>query len=360
MTRHTLYDLTRQTVKEFLADNAPRLGAAMAFYTALSLAPLLLAVIGIAGLVYGEAAARGEIAHQISDLIGKDQAEVVQGMLAKSASRSGGVLATVIGFATLIVGATGLFAELQGALDTVWNVKPDTKKSGIWATVKDRLLSFAMIGVMAFLLLVSLAFSAVVTGLGGAFERWLPYSSVWLQVANLAVSLLVTGLMFAMIFKVLPHARPAWSDVWVGAALTAVLFTVGKYLIGLYLGKASVGSAYGAAGSFVVLLVWVYYSTQILLLGAEFTQVYALRHGSGVQAVAGLTPADPSNPTGAGAQRFPAATPEPVISRSRLAGVSFVRHGICFTPSTLVSGVLRSCHRVPRRGRAPVVSSPGG
>jgi membrane protein len=325
MTRRTAYQLARQTVKEFLADNAPRLGAAMAFYTALSLAPVLLVVIGIAGLAFGEQAARGEIAHQIANLVGKEQAEVVQDMLKKSAGRGGGVLATVIGFATLLVGATGLFAELQGALDTVWNVKPDPDKSGIRATVKDRLLSFAMIGVMAFLLLVSLVFSAVVSGLGEAFERWLPYSSVWLQAANVAVSLVVTTLMFAMIFKVLPHARPAWSDVWVGAALTAVLFTIGKYLIGLYLGRASVGSTFGAAGSFVVLLVWVYYSTQILLLGAEFTQVYALRHGSGVKAVAGLTPADPSNPSGAGAQLHPppradevpaappAATPEPVI-----------------------------------------------
>jgi len=325
MTRRTAYQLARQTVKEFLADNAPRLGAAMAFYTAQSLAPVLLVVIGIAGLAFGEQAARGEIAHQIANLVGKEQAEVVQDMLKKSAGRGGGVLATVIGFATLLVGATGLFAELQGALDTVWNVKPDPDKSGIRATVKDRLLSFAMIGVMAFLLLVSLVFSAVVSGLGEAFERWLPYSSVWLQAANVAVSLVVTTLMFAMIFKVLPHARPAWSDVWVGAALTAVLFTIGKYLIGLYLGRASVGSTFGAAGSFVVLLVWVYYSTQILLLGAEFTQVYALRHGSGVKAVAGLTPADPSNPSGAGAQLHPppradevpaappAATPEPVI-----------------------------------------------
>jgi len=313
MTRDAAYQLARQTAKEFLADNAPRLGAAMAFYTALSLAPLLLVVIGIAGLAYGEAAARGEIAHQISNLIGKEQAEVVQEMLKKSAHRGSGLLATVIGIVTLLVGATGLFAELQGALDAVWNVKPDETKSGIWATVKDRLLSFAMIGVMAFLLLVSLVFSAVVSGLGGAFERWLPYSSVWLQAANVAASLLVTALMFATIFKVLPHARPAWSDVWVGAALTAVLFTLGKYLIGLYLGRASVGSTFGAAGSFVVLLVWVYYSTQILLLGAEFTQVYALRHGSGVAAVAGLTPADPANPTGAGAQRRMGATAEPVI-----------------------------------------------
>jgi membrane protein len=313
MDRRAVYDLARETVKEFLADNAPRLGAAMAFYTALSLAPLLLVVTGIVGQVYGEAAARGEIAHQIADLVGKDQAEVVQGMLAKTARHGGGVLATVIGFVTLLVGATGLFAELQGALDTVWNVKPTAAQSGFWGTVKDRLLSFAMIGVMAFLLLVSLVFSAVVAGLGGSIERWVPFSHEGLQLVNQLVSLLVTGLMFAMIFKLLPHSRPAWSDVWVGALLTAVLFTLGKYLIGLYLGRASVGSAYGAAGSFVVLLVWVYYSTQILLLGAEFTQVYALRHGSGVKAVAGLTPADPANPTGAGAQRFPGATAEPVI-----------------------------------------------
>jgi membrane protein len=158
-----------------------------------------------------------------------------------------------------------------------------------------------MICGMAFLLLVSTVFGAALAALSGVFEHWLPFSSVWMQVGNLVVAFVVTALMFAMIFKLLPHARPAWSDVWVGSAITALLFLVGKYLIGLYLGKASVGSTFGAAGSFVVLLFWIYYSSLIVLFGAEFTQAYALRFGSGLKVVSGLTPADPSNPTGVGA-----------------------------------------------------------
>ena len=296
------WNLMKQTGKEFIDDNVPRLGAALAFYTALSLAPMLLIVIGIVGLAFGDEAARGEIARQLSDLLGRDQAEVVQSMLAKSGSQSSGVLATVVGVVTLLFGATGVFAELQGALDVVWNVKPEQTSHGIWATVRDRLLSFSMICGMAFLLLVSLVLSAALSALGHVFENWLPYSSVWLRLGNCLASFLVTGLMFAMIFKVLPHARPKWRDVWIGAALTALLFNVGKYLIGLYLGTASVGSTFGAAGSFVALLVWIYYSTQILLLGAEFTQVYAMRHGTGKEAVAGLEPATPV-----------AATPQPAM-----------------------------------------------
>jgi membrane protein len=303
MNWHTVWAVAKQTGKEFVADKAMRLGAALAFYTALSIAPLLLVVIGIAGLVYGEQAARGEIANQLNDLIGGEGAQAVQTMLAKSSSPGGGIMATVVGIVTLLFGATGVFASLQDALDTVWNVKPDQTTSGIWATVKDRLLSFAMVGGMAFLLLVSLVFSAILSALGGVFEQWVPYSSVWMEVGNMLLGFLLTAAMFAMIFKVLPHARPAWSDVWVGALLTAALFTLGKYLIGLYLGQASVGSTYGAAGSFVVLLVWIYYSSLILLFGAEFTQVYAQTYGSG------LTPAGRRKLAG---QPDPSPGPSPV------------------------------------------------
>jgi membrane protein len=313
MNWRTAWDLIKQTAREFVNDKCPRLGAALAFYTALSIAPLLLVVIGIAGLAFGDAAARGELARQLSDLIGREQAELVESMIAKSSSTSGGVVATVVGVVTLLVGATGVFAQMQDALDTVWNVKTDQTPGGIWATVKDRLLSFAMIGVMAFLLLVSLVFSAVLSGMGHAFDQWLPYSSAWMRLANCVLSLVLTTVMFAMVFKLLPHARPDWRDVWIGAAMTAVLFNVGGYLIGLYLGQASVGSTFGAAGSFVVLLFWIYYSTQIVLFGAELTQVYALKVGSGLKSVAGLTPADPNNPTGAGAAAGPEATADPVI-----------------------------------------------
>lgn len=301
MNWRSIWALVKQTGTEFVNDKATRLGAALAFYTALSLAPLLLVVVGILGLAFGDQVASGELDNQLKNLVGEDGAKTVREMLAKSANHDSGIAATVIGIVTLLVGATGVFAQLQDALDTVWNVKPDQTPSGIWATVKDRLLSFSMICGMAFLLLVSLVLSAVLSAVGGVFERWLPFSSVWLGVGNLVVAFLVTGLMFAMIFKLLPHAKPKWSDVWVGAGVTAVLFILGKYLIGLYLGTASVGSAYGAAGSFVVLLFWIYYSSLILLFGAEFTQVYALKHGSGLKTVGGLTPADPTNPTGAGA-----------------------------------------------------------
>ncbi|MDB5310864.1 MAG: hypothetical protein JWO38_5066 [Gemmataceae bacterium] len=305
MTWRSTRDLVKDTGKEFVADHATRLGAALAFYTALSLAPLLLVVIGIAGLAFGTRAARGEIAHQLHDLIGEEGAEAVQAMLAKSASPGGGIAATVIGALTLLAGATGVFASLQDALDTVWKVKPGQRPGGVWGTLKDRLLSFSLVCGMAFLLLVSLAFSAILSGLGGAFERWVPYSSMWMSVGNFVFAFVLTSVLFAMIFKVLPHARPAWSDVWPGAVLTAVLFSIGKYLIGLYLGRAAVGSTFGAAGSFVVLLVWLYYSSLIVLFGAEFAQVYARRYGSGA------APSTPTGPGGAAWTAPPGAGPSP-------------------------------------------------
>jgi membrane protein len=279
------WPLLKQTWQEFQTDRAMTLGAALAFYTALSLAPLLLLVIVIAGSAFGEQAARGEIAHQLNQLIGDEGAKAVEAMLAKTRTPGGGAISTVVGIITLLIGATGVFGSLQESLDTAWNVKPEVRSAGLWGMVRDRLASFSMICGMAFLLLVSLAFSALLHGVGAAFERWLPYSTVWLGAANLVVGFLLTTLMFAMIYKFLPHVRPAWSDVGVGALITAALFTLGKYLIGLYLGKASIGSTYGAAGSFVVLLFWIYYSSLILLFGAEFTQVYAQAFGSG------LTPA---------------------------------------------------------------------
>jgi membrane protein len=282
MTLNDALHLVKRSGREFVADNAMTLAAALAYYTALSVAPLLLLVVVIAGAVWGQQAARGELALQLIDLIGRDGAQAIEGMVAKAWSSGGGVVSSVVGVVTLLAAATGVFTSLQGALNTVWNVKPPETSAGWWGMLKDRLLSFAMIGGMAFLLLVSLVFSAALHAVGGAFERWLPYSSVWLGAVNLLVGFLLTSLMFAMIYKVLPHARPAWADVWVGALLTAALFTLGKYLIGLYLGTATVGSAYGAAGSFVVLLVWIYYSSLILLFGAEMTQVYAQTHGSGL------------------------------------------------------------------------------
>jgi membrane protein len=275
----------KQTWVGFQADKAMTLGAALAFYTALSLAPLILLVTVIAGAAFGEQAARGEIAHQLHDLIGEEGARAVETMLAKTRTPGGGILSTVVGVVTLLIGATGVFTSLQDALNTVWNVKPEERRSGVWGLIRDRIASFSMICGMAFLLLVSLAFSAVLNAVGGVFNEWVPYGAVWMGAANQVLGFVITTLMFAMIYKYLPHARPAWSDVWTGALITAGLFTLGKYLIGLYLGKMSIGSTYGAAGSFVVLLFWIYYSSLIVLFGAEFTQVYATTFGSG------LTPA---------------------------------------------------------------------
>jgi len=275
-----IWPLVKEAAVQFWTDKGPRLGAALAFYTALSLSPLLLVMISIAGSVFGEQAARGEIQQQVQEMVGEDGARIIEGMLAKTHSSGSSTLMTIVGIGTLLIGATGVFAELQGALDIVWGVKPSQVRGGIWGAIRDRLLAFSVVCGLAFLLLVSLVLGMTLSAMNGWMEERLSLGGWGFRIGNQAISFLLTATLFAFIFKVLPHARTAWSDVWVGAGITAVLFSLGKYLIGLYLGQAAPGSAYGAAGSFVVLLVWIYYSTQILLLGAEFTEVYASRYGS--------------------------------------------------------------------------------
>jgi membrane protein len=282
------WPLLKQTATEFWSDNAMRLGAALAFYTALSLSPLLLIVISIAGMVFDKEAASGEVVNQLKGLIGEEGASTVQTMLVNSRQKDTGVWATVFGLVTLVAGATGVFAQLQDALNAIWDAPPEKSSSGIWGAVKDRLLSFSLVCGMAFLLLVSLMFSAVVHALNGALRQLIPTSPLLVDVLNLLLSTVLTFLMFAMIYKVLPRKRPQWSDVWVGAGMTAILFAIGKYLIGLYIGQTAVSSTYGAAGSFVVLMLWLYYSSLILLFGAEFTQVYAKLYGSGVGKTTGV------------------------------------------------------------------------
>ena len=276
-----LWPVLKETAIQFWKHKAPRLGAALAFYIALSLSPMLLVVVAIAGSVYGDEAARGQLAHQIEDTVGSEGAKSIETMLASTKAQGKSTLMTIIGVVTLLLGATGLFAQLQEALDTVWDVQPAQVAGSIWGTIEDRLLSFSVVCGLALLLLVSLVASAAITAANTWMADRVPIGGWGLQIANQVLSFLLTAVLFAVIFKVLPHARPAWSDVWVGAALTAALFTIGKYLIGLYLAQAAPGSAYGAAGSFVVLLIWIYYSTQILLFGAEFTHVYAKSHGTG-------------------------------------------------------------------------------
>jgi membrane protein len=287
MTASDIWHLVRDAGKKFMSDNGPRLGAAMAYYTALSLSPLLLAVVGLAGLIYGREAAGGGIVNEFRDTIGTQAASFVEQMILKSSEPKHGILATVIALVVLFVGASGVFSELQSALNTVWKVPGKKSSGGILTMVKERLLSFSLVCGAAFLLLVSLVVSAVLAGVDSHILGWLPGTEWLAQVLSLLVNFALTAALFAMMFKWLPETRLAWRDVGIGACATAILFSVGRFLIGLYLGRAAVGSTYGAAGAFVVLLVWIYYSTQILLLGAELTFIYAQRFGSGVRTANG-------------------------------------------------------------------------
>jgi membrane protein len=273
------WGLLKETGKEWSEDKAPRLGAALAFYSVLSLAPLLVIALSIAGAAFGEEAARGEVVAQIEGMVGAQGAQAIEEMIANAQKPQTGTLAAVLGIITLLFGAAGVFGQLQDALNTIWEVEPKPGR-GVLGMIKDRFLSLTLVLGTAFLLLVSLALSAALHVLGEYVTGWLPGTEVVGHVVNFVLTFGVTTLLFAMIFKFVPDARVAWRDVWVGALMTAVLFTLGKFLLGLYLGRGSVGSAYGAAGSLVVLVVWIYYSAQILFFGAEFTQVHAKQHGA--------------------------------------------------------------------------------
>jgi len=271
--------LAKSTVSSWLDDYAPSMGAALSYYTVFSLAPLLLIVVSVAGLVFGEDAVRGELFAQLQGLMGADAAKAVQGLLASASKPSHGIVGTVIGIAVLVFGATTVFGELQDDLDRIWRA-PARKKGGLWSLLRARLLSFGMILALAFLLMVSLVVGAVISALG---KWWGPIFGGWevlAQVVNVVVGFALTTAIFAIIYKMMPRVHVRWHDVWIGAIVTALLFTVGKFLIGLYIGKSGVASGFGAAGSLVVVFVWVYYSAQIFLLGAEFTWVYARTLGS--------------------------------------------------------------------------------
>jgi membrane protein len=255
------------------------MGAALSYYTLFSIAPLLLIVIAVAGLVFGADAARGEIMTQLRDLMGEDGAHAVQGLLEAASKPERSAAATVTGALLLLVGATTVFAELQNALDRIWRA-PVRKVGGVWGLLRGRLLSFGMILGIGFLLMVSLVASAAIAALG---KWWGPLFERW-ELLGHAVDFVsgfgMTTVAFALIYKIMPRVRIRWRDVWIGAAVTALLFTIGKLLIGLYIGKSGVTSVFGAAGSLAVVLVWVYYSAQIFLMGAEFTWVYAHTFGS--------------------------------------------------------------------------------
>jgi membrane protein len=273
-------ELIGKSVSAWVDDYASSMGAALAYYTLFSIAPLLIIVIAIAGLVFGQDAARGEIVAQIQGLIGRDGAIAVQGLLKSTSEPVQGIVAIAISAIMIVIGATTVFAELQNDLDRIWRVPAADKKMGIFIMLRTRLLSFGLVLGLGFLLLVSLVISAAIAAFG---KWWDGYFAGWasiLQTIDFCLSFTISTVLFAMIYKFMPRARIAWRDVWIGAAVTALLFEIGKLLIGLYLGKASVASGFGAAGSLVVLLVWVYFAAQIFLLGAEFTWVYANEHGS--------------------------------------------------------------------------------
>lgn len=283
-----MFNLLRDTFQEWLEDGANRLAAALAYYTTFSLAPLLVLIIAIAGLVGGREAAQTQTMAQVEDLLGNEGREFVEGMIESASQPETGLAATVIGAVTLLFGALGVFGELQNSLNTIWEVKPRPAKGwmdGVKRFVLRRLLSFTMVLGIGFLLLASLVVSAAVSAFGEYVgSRWpladQGINAQWLGLINFIVSFLVITFLFAMIFKFLPEIKIAWKDVWLGAAVTSALFSLGKFLIGLYLGRSEVGNTFGAAGSLAILLIWIYYSAQILFFGAEFTQVYANRYGS--------------------------------------------------------------------------------
>jgi membrane protein len=256
------------------------LGAALSYYTVFSLAPLLVIVISVAGLIFGADAARGAIFAQIDGLMGAEAAKGIQDLLSSVSKPSTGILGAVLGVVVLLIGATTVFGELQDALDRIWRAPARATSSGLMTLVRTRLLSFGMILGIAFLLVVSLVTGAGVSALGKWWSGWFEGWEVLAQIINTLVGFLMTTAVFALIYKLMPRVKVSWGDVWVGAAVTALLFTVGRFLISLYIGKTGVASGFGAAGSIAVIFVWVYYSAQIFLVGAEFTWVYAQHFGS--------------------------------------------------------------------------------
>ena len=296
LTGTALWTILKDTLREANEDKVPMLGAALAFYSMLSVGPLMLIVIALAGVAFGHDMVSGYIVAEIRRLVGPAGAAAVQIVVTSTPSLKGSIIFTLIGLVTLVISSTGFFAQLQDALNTIWNVEGKAH-GNVTGFFRKRLLSFAMILSVGVLLLAALVVSAVLSTLGAMFGNI--FTSVVLHILNIAATFGVVTLLFAMIFNILPDVTIKWRDVWVGAGMTAILFTVGKFLIGLYLGRSVLGSTYGAAGSVIVFMVWIYYSTQIFLLGAEFTQVYARYMGSAVTLKKGRRkPAEAAKPVG--------------------------------------------------------------
>jgi membrane protein len=278
----TAFALTKDSAKAWSEDKASRLAAALSYYTIFSIAPLLVLAIAVAGLVFGREAASNQLFGEIRGLVGDQGAQAIQTMVQSVNQKGGSLVATIVGIVTLLLGASGAFGQLQDALNTIWQVQPKPGL-GIWGFLRARFLSFSMVLVIGFMLLVTLVVSAGLSALGHYLEGILPVPAAVMQLLNFAISFGVTTLLFTLIYKVLPDVTVRWRDVWIGGLVTALLFSIGRYLIGLYLGRGSVSSAYGAAGSLVIILLWIYYSAQILFFGAEFTKVFANRFGSHIK-----------------------------------------------------------------------------
>lgn len=279
----TIWDTGKTIIDEYSNDKVPKLAAALSYYTVFSVAPLLVIAIAVAGAIFGADAAQGRIVQELKSLVGYDGAQLIQTAIRKTNQTGGGMIATIISVVTLGIAATAAFIELQDSLNIIWKVKPKPAGAFLKEFLKSRITSFALVVAMGFLLLVSLLVSAGLSALEDYLGSILSIAPVVLQVANLLISLGVVYVLFVLLFKVLPDVKNSWRDVWIGALVTTILFVAGKFLIGLYLGRGSIGSTYGAAGSMAILLVWVYYSAQILFLGAEFTYVYSTKFGTGAK-----------------------------------------------------------------------------
>jgi membrane protein len=323
--------LFKQTFAEFTTDKVPRLGAALAYYTIFSIAPLLLIAIAIAGLVFGQEAASGAVYAQLRGVLGPSSAETIQKMVETAAKPKTGTIATVVGIVTLLFGAMGVVGQLKDALNTIWDVKPNPK-AGIKGIIKNYVLSGAMILGAGFLLLVSLVLDAAVAAMGKFAGNHLPGGEALWHIVELVVSFGVITVLFALIFRFLPDLRIEWRDVWFGAAFTSLLFVIGKFALGLYLGKSAVGSSYGAAGSLAVVLLWVYYAAQIVLFGAEFTQVYARSHGSLAGVGQAISPVPEPEPvrTGGIARPTPARRGEGYAVKVAAGGIAGLLIGMLF------------------------------
>jgi membrane protein len=282
MQRKSIWQFLKTTINEWVEAEPFQLAAALSYYTLFSLAPLLLIAIGVAGFVFGREAAQNQIVETLQGMIGQDSAKTVQEMIQASNEKpKTGMLSTVIGFVALLFGAGGVVGQLQTSLNRIWEVKPKPGQ-GIWGFLRQRFFSFAMVLAIGFLLLVSLVVTAVLSSFTGMLSSFLGDATFVAHTIDIVVSFGFVTLLFALIYKYVPDVEIQWRDVWVGAALTSILFTLGKYLIGLYIGTSGVSSTFGAAGSLITILVWVYYSSLIFFLGAEFTRVYATEYGSGV------------------------------------------------------------------------------